>query len=189
MKALLQIVTVLLALGLYATAQNQYPQDQYPRDQYPQNQPQNQYPDNRGDDRNYPPQGQAQMSPEDQNSFNKEYQKWQESNARHDQDDIDRHARRMEDIMSRNNIPPDTPFSTIATGNSGRYDARDFQGRFSEHDQKEFDKAYEHWANARRGHDRDDIRRDEHRMQDIMARYNIPPDVPYDRLASSGRGY
>ena len=190
MKIFLQLGTVILALGLYAVGQNQYPQDQYPRDQYPQNQnPQNQYPDNRGYDRGYPGQGQSRMSADDQNTFNREYQKWQESNARRDQDDIDKHARKMEDIMARYNIPPDTPFSTIATGYSGRYDVREYQGRFSAQDQKEFDKAYEHWQNARRGHDRDDIGKNERRMQDIMARYNIPQDVPYDRLASGGRGY
>ena len=185
MKGLFQIVIVLLALGLYAGAQNQYPQDQYPQNQYPQSQ----YPDNRGYDGGYQNQWNTRMSPDDQQKFNHEYQKWQESNAKHDQDDIDKHARNMENIMSRYNIPPNVPFSAIAAGNAGRYDIHQYQGRFSPDDQKRFDKAYEHWQESRRKHDGDDIRKDERKMQDLMARYNIPQDVPYDALASGGRGY
>jgi hypothetical protein len=41
----------------------------------------------------------------------------------------------------------------------------------------------------RRKSDRDDFAKDEGKMQEIMARYNIPRDVPYDLLASGARGY
>jgi hypothetical protein len=37
--------------------------------------------------------------------------------------------------------------------------------------------------------DRDDIAKDEGKMQEIMAKYDIPRDVPYDVLASGNRGY
>lgn len=171
MKRLLGIVGALLALGIPALAQSQYPTD-------------------RDYDRGYG-QAQARMSPDDQREFNKEYDKWQSANARSDREDIDKHARRMEEIMARYNIPQDTPFQAIATSNGyGRSsDVRQFQGRFSPDDQKKFDKAYEHWLHDRRKHDRDDVARDENRMQEIMARYNIPRDVPYDSLASGSRGY
>ena len=43
-----------------------------------------------------------QLQGDDQNKFNKEYTKWQEANARNDRDDIDKHARNMEQIMQRN---------------------------------------------------------------------------------------
>lgn len=147
--------------------------------------------DDRGDDRGYPRQWQGRLSADDQKDFNKEYTKWQEANAKKDQDDIDKHARKMEEIMARNNIPPNTQFDVIATGNgySTHYDYRQFQGKFSAQDQKDFDKAYEHWLKDRRKSDRDDIAKDEGKMQEIMARYDIPRDVPYDLLASSGRGY
>jgi hypothetical protein len=133
----------------------------------------------------------GQMSAEDQGKFNKEYAKWQDSRAKGDQDDIDKHAREMHKIMERNNIPFDTPFDTVASSNgyAPRYDYRQFQGKFSEEDQKKFDKAYEHWINDRQKNDRDDLAKDEGKMQEIMARYNIPRDVPYDQLASGGRGY
>jgi hypothetical protein len=73
---------------------------------------------------------------------------------------------------------------------SPHYDVRQFQGRFSAEDQKKFDKAYEHWLEDRRKSDRDDLAKDEGKMQEMMmARYNIPRDVPYDVLASGARGY
>ena len=133
----------------------------------------------------------GQMPAEDQDKFNKEYAKWQESTAKRDQDDIDKHAREMRKIMQRNNIPPDTPFDAVAS--SGGYghqpDYRQYVGRFSDEDQKKFDKAYEHWVNDRQRGDRDDIAKDEGKMQEIMSRYSIPRDVPYDMLASGGRNY
>lgn len=195
MKKVLVTLGALAALGLPAAAQSQYPQQdpqQYPQQypqgtqQYPQQAPQ--YPDR---DRGYAQQAPPTMSPDDQREFNKEYDKWQQANSRNDRSDIDKHARRMEDIMARYNIPPNTPFNAIATnGYSERHtEVRDFQGRFSPDDQKRFDKAYEKWLHDRRKHDRDDIARDENHMQEIMARYNIPRDVPYDALSSGGRGY
>ena len=172
MRRILGTIGIMAALGLPALAQSQYPAD-------------------RDYDRGYATQGQASMSPSDQNEFNKEYDKWQRANARNDRDDIDKHARRMEEIMARYNIPQDTPFQAIASSNgyARPSDARQFQGRFSPDDQKRFDKAYEHWLHDRHKHDRDDVARDEDRMQEIMARYQIPRDVPYDTLASGGRGY
>lgn len=145
-----------------------------------------------GDARTYAGHWQGQLSADDQRSFNKEYQKWQDAKVKNDRDDIDKHARKMEEIMGRYNIPPDTPFYDLATIDNGarpRYDYRDFQRRLSADDQKKFDKAYEHWLDDRRKHDRDDVAKDEGRMQEIMARYSIPRDVPYDVIASAGRGY
>src|SRR5947209_3275810 len=133
----------------------------------------------------------SQLSPDDQNKFNKEYTKWQEANAKNDRDDIDKHARNMEEIMQRDGIPPNTPFASIATTNgyAPRIDVRQYQGRLTPSDQKKFDKAYEKWRSDRVRHDRDDIAKDEGKMQEIMAKYNIPRDVPYDALASGNRGY
>lgn len=142
-------------------------------------------------DRGYANQWQNRLSPDDQNKFNKEYTKWQESNAKNDRDDIDKHARNMEQIMSRYNIPQNTPFDAIATvgGYASHNEVRQYQGRLAPDDQKKFDKAYEKWQRDRAGHDRDDIPKDEAKMQEIMAKYNIPRDVPYDVLASGNRGY
>jgi len=173
MKKLFGVLTVLLALGLLpAVAQQGYP-----------------YPD-RDQDR-YSGSWQGRLSSEDQREFNEHYDKWQKANAKNDRDDLDKNARKMEEIMARYRIPPDTPFDAIATssGESRHYDVRQFQGRFSHDDQKKFDKAYEDWQEHRRKRDRDDIAKDEGKMLEIMARYNIPRDVPYDVLASGARGY
>jgi hypothetical protein len=132
-----------------------------------------------------------QMSPDDQNKFNKEYSKWQEANAKNDRDDIDKHARNMEELMQRNNIPQNTPFNAIATtsGYAPRVDVREYQGRFSPDDQKKYDKAYEKFQRDRAKHDRDDYAKDEAKLNEIMAKYNVPRDVPYDALVSGNRGY
>ena len=56
-------------------------------------------------------------------------------------------------------------------------------------DQQKYDKAYEKWLRDRQKNDRDDIAKDEGKMQELMAKYNIPRDVPYNFLASSAKGY
>jgi hypothetical protein len=61
--------------------------------------------------------------------------------------------------------------------------------RLSPEDQSRFDGYYDKWVGDTRRNDRDDIRKDEEHMQEIMGRYNIPSDVPYDRIASRGQGY
>jgi hypothetical protein len=144
--------------------------------------------ENRGyDNRSYA----NQLPGDDQNKINKEYAKCQEANARNDRDDIDKHARNMEQIMQRDNIPPNTPFNAIATtsGYAPRENVREYQGRFSPDDQKKFDKAYEKFQRDRAKHDRDDYAKDEEKLNEIMAKYNIPRDVPYDVLVSGNRGY
>lgn len=174
MKKLLGVLAVLLTLGLLpALAQSDYPA-----------------PD-RDHDRGYTAQWRGRLSSDDQKEFNEQYEKWQKANADNDRHEIDEHARKMHSIMSRYNIPVDTPFDAIATsgGESRHYDIKQFQGRFSKNDQKRFDEAYEDWVEHRRKNDRDDVAKDEGKMLEIMARYNIPRDVPYDALASGARGY
>lgn len=136
-------------------------------------------------------QWQGQLSSDDQNKFNSEYTKWQDANAKNDRGGIDKHARNMEQIMQRYNIPPDTPFDQIAStgGYAPHSDVRQYQGRFSADDQKNYDKDYEHWDKDRARNDRGDMEKQEGKMQEIMARYNIPRDVPYRALASGNRGY
>ena len=61
-----------------------------------------------------------------------------------------------------------------------------YTGRLSADDQKEFDKYYKKWVDDTRRNDRDDIASDVRHMQDIMVRNQIPSDVPFDRIASTG---
>ena len=140
-------------------------------------------------DRGYVGSWQGRMSPDDQHKFNDEYRKWQESMAKNDRDDIEKHARKMEEIMARYNIPPNTPFDVIATSNGYSRHYREFQVRLSPDDQKKFDHEYNEWLEERRENDRNGIAKHEGKMQEIMAKYNIPRDVPYEEIASGGRGY
>src|SRR5713101_7005209 len=62
------------------------------------------------------------------------------------------------------------------------------QRRMSPEDQGKFDSYYSRWQQYRQSNDRDQIQSMEKRMQELMGRYGIPPDVPYDRIASNGGG-
>jgi hypothetical protein len=139
----------------------------------------------------YPAYGQTRLSPDDQRQFDKDYSKWIDATRKNDQDDISENARKMQDIMARYNISPNVPFAQVATGgNAGGYPNTAYgypygqQQRLSAEDQHNFDKDYKKWVDARRKNDRDDIDKNARRMQDIMARYNIPANVPFDRIAS-----
>lgn len=143
----------------------------------------------------------SRLAPEDQRDFDRYYGQWVDDSRRNDRDDADRDVRHMQDIMARNNIPPDVPFDQLATpggyqnnsyNNTNDYSRGGYasgQTRLSADDQREFDKAYTKWVNDSRKNDRDDLEKDTRKMQDIMARYNIPSNVPYDQIASQNAGY
>src|SRR4051812_15980870 len=127
----------------------------------------------------------GRLSPDDQHEFDKAYAKWEKDSRKNDRDDIAKDIRKMQEIMARNNIPPDVPYDQIASGGQqGRYDndqgrysnaypqnGQNYgnQGRLSPEDQRDFDHYYSQWVNDSRRNDRDDASRDEQRMQDIMA--------------------
>src|SRR5882724_2605704 len=128
---------------------------------------------------------QDRLSPNDQREFDKYYSKWVNDTRRNDRDDIAKDVSHMQEIMSRNNIPADMPFVRIAsTGDA--YDASSYRGRLSGDEQRDFDKYYTKWVNDTRKNDPDDIAKDVRHMQEIMARKNIPANVPFDQIASTG---
>ena len=145
----------------------------------------------------YSTYGQVRLSPDDQHSFDKYYSKWVEAQRKNDQDDVTENARKMQEIMARYNIPPNVPFAAIATngyaaGPNGTYPPYAYgqqPQRLSAKDRRDFDKYYRHWQDAKRKKDVDDIDKNARKMQDIMARYNIPANVPFDRIASPGEQY
>jgi hypothetical protein len=144
----------------------------------------------------YPAASAQRLSPDDQKDFDKAYSKWVDSTRKNDQDDVNESARKMQEIMARYNIPSTVPFAQVASGGTAgvypnpAYAYPTAQGqRLSSSDQHEFDEAYKKWLKARHKKDPDDIDKSARRMQDIMARYNIPANVPYDQIASPGAGY
>jgi hypothetical protein len=181
MKQILAITTILLGLALAGQAQGQYPNGAY-------GQPQSWH---------------TVLSPDDQKQFDKEYSKWADSTRKDDRDDIVEHARKMQDIMARYNIPQNVPFDQIATngapgypaypgaapaypnGNYGTYGAT-YQVRLSPDDQRKFDKDYDKWLESQRKNDRDDVDESARDMQQIMARYNLPVNTPFASIATNG---
>lgn len=75
-----------------------------------------------------------------------------------------KHARKMQEIMTRCNIPPNTPFDPLTLLPRPTHPPRTtIRASF--------------------------VAKDEVRMQEIMARYNVPRDVPYEEIASGGGAY
>ena len=143
------------------------------------------------EDRRYAPTGAyGRLSAEDQRDFDRYYSQWVDDNRRSDRPDAARDADHMQDIMARNHIPSTVPFDELATraGYPGNAQVGYGETRLTPDDQREFDKAYSKWVDDSRKNDRDDLERDTRRMQDIMARYNIPSNVPYDQIASHDLG-
>ena len=146
------------------------------------------------------PYGQPQawhgvLSVDDQAQFDRYYSKWIDATRRNDRDDISDNSRKMQDIMTRYNIPVSVSFDQIASATSypppaaypnPAYAAGSWQSRLSADDQKEFDKQYAKWVSATRKNDQDDIASSARKMQDIMARYSIPAGIPFAQVASGG---
>ncbi len=128
-------------------------------------------------------QGQVRLSAEDQKKFDKHYSKWVNDTRKNDRDDIAKDVHEMQEIMAKYNIPANVPYDQIASTGSG---VRVYQNRLSGDDQREFDKYYTKWVNDTRKNDRDDVAKDVGRMQEIMARNNIPANVPFEQIASTG---
>src|SRR5438132_13212389 len=128
-------------------------------------------------------QGQVRLSAEDQKKFDKHYTKCVNDTRKNDRDDIAKDVHEMQEIMAKYNIPAKVPYDQIARNGSG---VRVYQSRLSADDQREFDKYYTKWVNDTRKNDRDDVAKDVGRMQEIMARNNIPANVPFEQIASTG---
>jgi hypothetical protein len=143
------------------------------------------------EDRRYAPNGAyGRLSLEDQRDFDRYYSQWVDDNRRNDRPDAARDADHLQDIMARNHIPSTVPYEELATraGYPGNGQVGYSGTRLSPDDQREFDNAYSKWVDDSRKNDRDDLEKDTRRMQDIMARYNIPSNVPYDQIASHDLG-
>ncbi len=138
----------------------------------------------------------VRLSADDQRKFDDEYAKWMDSQRKNDQDDVAKHAGKMEEIMSRYNIPSNVPFGAIAANGYAAAPApypyaygQPAPQRLSAKDQNDFDKAYRHWMDARRKKDMDDVDKNARKMEEIMARYNIPANVPFDQIVSPAGMY
>ncbi len=152
----------------------------------------------------YPPPYPAytgRLTADDQKKFDKEYSKWADGQRRGDAEDTNEHAMNMQKIMSRYSIPENVPFAAVATNGyavapypypaNPNYPAAypypyayGQRAALSEHDQKDFNKAYKNWVEARDRKDMDDVDKNARKMEDIMARYNIPANVSFSSVAT-----
>ena len=55
--------------------------------------------------------------------------------------------------------------------------------------QAKFDSYYQRWLQYRATNNRDEVVSMERRMRDIMVNYRIPPNTPFQQIASPGIGY
>jgi hypothetical protein len=177
MKRILGICAVLMALTLPLLGQNaddnrrQHDRDDARREE------------GRGYENR---QWRGRLSSEDQQRFDSYYSRWLEYRRTNNRDQATSMEKRMREVMSRNNIPPDVPFDAVASSGDreGRDHDRRERSRLSPDDQQRFDSYYSRWLEYRRTNNRDEAESMEKRMRDVMSRNNIPPDVPFDEVAS-----
>src|SRR5207247_11195712 len=108
------------------------------------------------------PRWQGRLSPEDQREFDKDYAKWVNDMRKNDRDDIRKDARTMQDIMRRNSIPSNVPFSQIASNGYAAANGSPvgcptnggWAGRLTREDQEDFDQHYSRWVTAPRRDER-----------------------------------
>jgi hypothetical protein len=133
-------------------------------------------------------QWRSRLSADDQSRFDSYFSRWQDYRQRNDRDQIASMEKRMQDLYARYQIPSSTPYFWVAS--NSRDEDRDewergrWRGRLSPDDQRRFDSYFSRWVNYRRTNNRSEMESMERRMQDVMDRYQIPQQVPFERIAS-----
>lgn len=64
-----------------------------------------------------------------------------------------------------------------------------WNNRLSAEDQGRFDSYYSRWLESQRNNDGNQRASMEERMRDVMSRYSIPSDVPFQQIASNNQVY
>ena len=146
------------------------------------------------------------LAPEWQQKFDSYYQRWLQYRATNNQDEVASMEKRMRDIMVNYRIPGNVPFDQVASpgiggnagyngrgegnpdgygqGNYGQGNYAEWRGRLSADDQSRFDSYYSRWLEYRRTNNQSEVASMENRMRDVMSHNSIPPDVPFDQIAS-----
>jgi hypothetical protein len=139
------------------------------------------------------------LSEGDQARFDNYFSRWQDYRQTNNREQMVSMERRMQDLYAQYHIPANTPFEWVATErreerrhDEGRRDEsrrdeghRDrWQDRLSSNDQARFDSYYQRWLGYRRDNNRHEAESMEKRMRGVMDQYRIPPDVPFEQIAS-----
>jgi hypothetical protein len=137
-------------------------------------------------------QWRRRLSPDDQSRFDSYFSRLQGYRQSNDRDQIASMERRMQDVYAHYHIPSGTPYFWVAS--NARDEDRDawerdrWRGRLSRDDQGRFDSYFTRWVEYRRTNNGDQMRSMEDRMHELMDRYQIPQQVPFERIASRGAG-
>ena len=138
-------------------------------------------------------QWKGRLSANEQSRFDSYYSRWQEYRQRNDRGQVASMEKRMQDVYAHNHIASNTPYFWIASNARDEdwdgWDRDRWRGRLSNEDQGRFDSYYTRWLEYRHDNRRDDTASMERRMRDIMDHYEIPAQVGYEELASTGAGY
>jgi hypothetical protein len=133
-------------------------------------------------------QWRGRLSRSDQDRFDSYFSRWGEYRRANDREQVEGMEKRLQDIYAHYQIPSDTPYFWVASNardeDGDRSERNRWRGRLSNEDQGRFDSCYTRWREYREGEDRDGAFRMEHRMREIMDRYDIPPEVGYEQVAS-----
>ncbi len=130
----------------------------------------------------------------DQARFDSYFSRWEDYRQSNNREQIFSMEKRMQGVYAQYNIPANTPFEWVATErreerrhDEGRRDERRrdrWQDRLSSNDQARFDDYYQRWLGYRRDNNRHEVESMERRMRGVMDQYRIPPDVPFEQIAS-----
>jgi len=135
----------------------------------------------------------GRLSANEQSRFDSYYSRWQEYRQRNDRGQVASMEKRMQDVYAHNHIASNTPYFWIASNARDEdwdgWERDRWRGRLSNEDQGRFDSYYTRWLEYRHDNRRDDTASMERRMRDIMDHYEIPAQVGYEVLASTGAGY
>ncbi len=131
-----------------------------------------------------PALAQVRLSIRDQQRFDSYYSRWQGYRRVNDRDQIISMEKRMLDVYAHYGIPQSTPYWRVAS-NGHEWDQ--WRGQLAPGDQARFDSYYSRWIQYRQVRDREQVRSMEDRMLDVYAHYQIPPNTPYDWIASNAR--
>jgi len=136
----------------------------------------------------------SRLSGDDQRRFDSYYGRWLEYKRTQNWDEVRSMEGRMRDVMQQYGIPSNVSFDVIARNGNHDYDNDDWHhgrppawnGKLSADDQRRFDSYYSRWLEYRKAANWDEVRSMEGRMRDVMQQYDIPSNVPFDQIASTG---
>lgn len=137
------------------------------------------------------------FSADDENRFRSYYERWQQYRASNNRSEVVSMERRMQDVMSHYNLPAGVSYDDVmqsfgaATSGWNTPGQRRFGysfPQFSADDANRFRSYYSRWQQYRRANNAGEVASMEGRMRDVMAHYNLPPNMSFDDVINGLNG-